>query len=159
MTTNLINELLSCPDMGWVSKAPCSLEALAQLIEQSGVALPDEYREFLCRSNGGIAGLDIQPFALNLWSCEQIITHNTEYEITSCLPGFFAFGDNGANESLAFDTREDRPNRVYSICLDSLDPDAVVLVAESFLDLLSHVIPLPDRTKEMENLGEVLRKS
>lgn len=154
MTNDVINVLLSCAEKGWVSNEPCSSEALSHLIENSCVSLPDQYIDFLSRSNGGFSGLNIQPLAMHLWPCEQVVQQNKDYEVSSYLPDFFAFADNGGNECLVFHVS----GEVHSVCLDSLDPDAVLIVADSFLDLLGHVVPLADRKEDIEYLGGELRK-
>lgn len=69
------------------------------------VTLPDDYKDFLLKSNGaeGTVGNNY----LVLWSVEEIIKLNEGYSVERLAPGLLLFGSNGGDEAYGFDTQSE----------------------------------------------------
>jgi hypothetical protein len=69
------------------------------------ITFPEDYKEFLLRSNGaeGIVGKAY----LVLWSVEEIIKLNEEYSVERFAPGLLLFGTDGGDEAYGFDTKSE----------------------------------------------------
>jgi hypothetical protein len=66
------------------------------------VTLPDQYLEFLARTNGAEGELALEPGWVQVWPAEEALVASEEYEIPQYLPGYFAFGGNGGGELFVF---------------------------------------------------------
>jgi hypothetical protein len=84
-------------------KAPADPEAIARLIERSGVGLPDEYLTFLAASDGGDG--DLGERWLEIWPIARVLD-----ELESGRPhyeGVMLFAGDGANTVFGFDRFRD----------------------------------------------------
>ena len=79
-------------------------EAIYQLERELNIKLPDEYKDFMQYSNGGVG--TIGDNYLEIWPIEEINSSNQELLVEEFAPGLLLFGGDGANELFAFDTRE-----------------------------------------------------
>jgi cell wall assembly regulator SMI1 len=113
-------------------------EHLLQVVEKdSGVLLPNDYRSFLMRSNGG-EGF-VGKHYLILWKAEELCQFNHDYQVNEYAPGFFMFGSTGGGDGFAFDTRS-TPYRVMQVPFIGMSVDDAFFVAESFTRLLERMI-------------------
>ena len=80
-------------------------EALDELRREAGFELPRSYLDLLERDNGGEGTLALAPGRYVLWPAEEVLVLNQGFEVDECYPGLFAFGSDGGQHMLAFDTR------------------------------------------------------
>lgn len=106
-----------------------SLGAIEALEVRLQIRLPDSYREFFQRHNGGEGFVGENYLAL--WPVESLIDHNMGYGTLEFLPWFFLIGSDGGGEGYGFDLRKRDPP-VLAIPFESLDERYAVLVADSF---------------------------
>jgi hypothetical protein len=66
------------------------------------VTLPEQYLEFLARTNGSEGELAVEPGWFQVWRVEEALVASEDYEIPEYLPGYFAFGGNGGGELFVF---------------------------------------------------------
>lgn len=100
---------------------------------EHGVALPDDYREFLTNF-GGCEGF-LGKHYLVLWNADQIVPYNVDYETNKYAPGLLLFGSNGAGEGFAFDLGKDCSNVVVVPFIGMCINDAK-RIASSFTEFL-----------------------
>jgi cell wall assembly regulator SMI1 len=113
---------------------PGVTEQVLQTVEAvPGLRLPDDYRDFLIRFNGG-EGF-IGKHYLILWKAEELHQFNRDYQVNEYAPGFFMFASDGGGDGFAFDTRSS-PYRVMEVPFIGMSLDDAFLVANSFMGLL-----------------------
>lgn len=110
--------------------APASEAALREAEQMLGVALPEDYKDFLRASNGGEGGVGAASYVM-LWGVEELAHLNQAYEVELGAPGFLAFGSNGGGEAFGFDTRSS-PWRVVQIPFVGMAWDVAWPLGESF---------------------------
>jgi hypothetical protein len=103
-------------------------------IENVGIDLPEDYREFLRLANGGEGFLENGAYA-QLWRAERLVTINREYEVPEFAPEAFFFGSNGGGEGYAFDRRSD-PMRIVAIPFVGMEMKVALHLAGSFTSFL-----------------------
>ena len=79
---------------------PVRPESLVEFEARSGVRLPDEYKSFLLRSNGG-EGFIGEAYIM-LSPLEELLEMNASYEVEINAPDLFVFGSDGGGEAFAF---------------------------------------------------------
>ena len=84
-----------------VHAGPAKPQALAQLAD-AHPELPPSYLAFLGCSNGAEGPLGVEPGWFVVWPAEEALIASEQYELPKYLPGYFAFGGNGAGELLIF---------------------------------------------------------
>ncbi|QEX18343.1 hypothetical protein FRZ44_36480 [Hypericibacter terrae] len=85
---------------------PPATPASLRLFEMTaGLALPQDYVDFLRYENGG-EGF-IGSAYLILWRVEELLELNRAYQVTDYAPGLLLFGSDGGGEAFAFDRRSD----------------------------------------------------
>jgi len=114
-----------------------SNEALNDVEHAFGKRLPDDYRAFLLRYNGG-EGF-IGKHYLVLWQVEQLVDFNKGYEISKYAPGFIVFASTGGGEGFAFDTRAN-PYPIRQVPFIGMSLEDGIFVAENFTRLLERMI-------------------
>ena len=87
---------------------------------------------FLARSNGG-EGFIGERYVW-LWKAEELITHNSGYQVAELFPNFFFIGTDGSGEAYAFDISGDDPT-VFDVPFIGMPSDANP-IADSFDALL-----------------------
>jgi hypothetical protein len=97
----------------WYRQAPAPEKAIQALIRESGLDLPEEYLTLLRYSNGGEGELAVEPLWFVIFPVQDALERNQGLQIAKRLPGYFAFGSSGGGCSLLFNTRENRPWKVY----------------------------------------------
>lgn len=86
---------------------PVGLSALQAFQKAAAFHLPQDYVEFLQRTNGG-EGLIGQNAYVILWPVEDLLEMNRAYQVDEYAPGLFIFGSDGGGEAFAFDRRSDK---------------------------------------------------
>ena len=134
-----IVELIQDASAAWDREIPAPEEAVARLVTESGLELPEDYLSFLRKSNGGEGELGVQPCWFQIWRAEDVIEFGAGYEVPKYASGFFAFGSNGGGEILAFDTRIGTPWTIVAIPCIGLKPDEAMLVTSSFKEFVAQM--------------------
>jgi hypothetical protein len=98
----------------WGRSPGATKEAITILSKHCPFELPSDYLDFLQFSNGADAGLPVDPLWCILFTAEEVLECNTDYEISEYLPGYFAIGSSGGGEILLFDTQTS-PWRVCTV--------------------------------------------
>lgn len=127
-----ILDILRDQSKQWDRFPPADEDAIADLVAATGFELPEEYLACLRYSNGGEGELAIEPGWFQLWSAEEVIPLNEDYEIEQNAPGFFGFGSSGGGELLAFDTRGAKPFKVVMIPFIPMTADEAIIIARDF---------------------------
>lgn len=112
---------------------PVSSEALRSAERDIGKLLPDDYKSFLLRHNGG-EGFIGEKYLI-LWRAEELSNFNEGYEVSKYAPGLVMFGSTGGGDGFAFDTRTS-PHRVMQVPFVGMRTDDEFYVAGSFSELL-----------------------
>jgi hypothetical protein len=139
---------------GW-TKSPAALPHEVDALHTKATILPTEYLELIRHSNGGFGPLDISPYYLCLWPVEDIQPSNERLEMSQNIPGFFAFGDNGSEELFVFSMVD---AKIYAIMKTQLEAEQAELVADSFVELISHVV-VQSSPHNWNEIGERLKNS
>jgi hypothetical protein len=117
----------------WDRVPPADESAIAALVQQSGLDLPQDYLAFLRFSNGGEGHINVEPGWFQIWPAEEVVESNRSFELEEELPGFFGFGSNGGGEMLAFDMRNGEPWSVVMVPFGPLEAEFAVKIADDFL--------------------------
>jgi SMI1/KNR4 family protein SUKH-1 len=133
-------DILETADYKWDRREPpASEDALAALAQFAGRDLPDDYIAFLRRQNGGALSYR-DTWYFHFWRAEDIPSWSAGYGFTPDeIPGTLVFGDDGADEALVMDLREERSDRrypIYAINYYSVEWKLAVPVAPNFRSLL-----------------------
>jgi hypothetical protein len=102
-----------------------------------GVALPEDYVEFLLRMDGG-EGL-VGDFFVRFLRAAELSAHNVGYEILKYAPWALLFGSNGAGEGIAFD-RESSPWKVVLVPFVEMEKEAALPFGDCFTDFLEKLV-------------------
>jgi SMI1 / KNR4 family (SUKH-1) len=128
-----IAELAQANASTWMQALPASEEAIAELQRQVGFDLPEDYLDFLGFSNGGCGDLPVNPWCFDsLWTAEDMIECNRDYQVSIYCPGFFGIGSSGGGEMFAFDVRRAQPWPVVIVPFIGMEPKAAIIVAKDF---------------------------
>jgi cell wall assembly regulator SMI1 len=113
---------------------PGATEEAIQAAERIfSLRLPDDYRDFLTRFNGG-EGFIGKHYVI-LWKAEELHQLNQDYQVSEYAPGFLMFASDGGGDGFAFDTRS-RSYRVMEVPFIGMSVDDAFFVADSFTELL-----------------------
>ena len=76
---------------------------------------------------------------LELWPLDRALERNREYGIARSLPGFFAFGSDGADELFLFDLRKDDGAAVCAVSAKAANAASVAPITKSFSEFLEGI--------------------
>jgi hypothetical protein len=113
---------------------PVDERSLSENEFKSGHALPSDFKDLLRTSNGGEGYLGNQ--YLMLWSIEEIIDYNAQYDVEKYAPGLLIFGSSGGGEAYAFDYRSGKFDGVVKIPFVGMDLKYTRALASTFTDFL-----------------------
>ena len=101
--------------------------------------LPPDYLNFLRFSNGAI-GIGPNLFVV-IWSTEEAVESNRDYNTDDLAPGLFLIGSDGCGNLLGIDTRSGEPDEMSYVWFDSMDMDwdAITTRCSSFGALLDYL--------------------
>ncbi|MCE9566910.1 MAG: SMI1/KNR4 family protein [Planctomycetes bacterium] len=125
----------------WDGDVPASPGEMADLIAWSPVPLPAEYLELLRLSNGGHASLAGYPSYSRIWPAQTAIESNQDYEVPEWVPGFVAFGDDGGEVLIGFDTRAGSPYPVRAVPFVPMAWSDATDVAGDFKEFIGRLLP------------------
>ncbi|HEY1011971.1 MAG TPA: SMI1/KNR4 family protein, partial [Herpetosiphonaceae bacterium] len=112
-------------------------DAIARLLDESGLPLPPAYLVTLRWSDGPTGELPSLPYRFQLWPAAQVMEQNAGYELARWVPGFFGIGSSGGGELIAFDTRQAPPWPVCAIPWIPLDEQDMLVIAPDFMAFLA----------------------
>lgn len=116
---------------------PAEMSAIAGLSARVGVALPENYLEFLRAHNGGEGFIGDNYIVF--WEAEEVIDFNREYEAETYAPGIFLFASNGGGEGYGFDTL-DAAMPIVRIPFIGMDRQHATPVATDLPDLFARLL-------------------
>ncbi|MBK9208525.1 MAG: SMI1/KNR4 family protein [Anaerolineales bacterium] len=126
-------------DANWNKEESAKLEAVQKLVDDAGKELPKDYLDLLLYCNGGEGELGIKPGWFRLWSAEDVIQLNKDYEIEKYIPEFFGFGSSGGGELIAFDMQKDKSWKIVMIPFVSMSPDEARIIANNFEEFVKAI--------------------
>ncbi len=135
-----VQKLLRNPRFRLEQGGPASPETVKQLQDGSPPNLPRTYLRFLQACNGARGKIPYEAGYLELWPLERVLEKNREHGVAKTLPGFFAFGSDGADELFLFDLRKDDGAAVCSVSAKSASPTAVAPITKSFSEFLEGIV-------------------
>lgn len=116
---------------------PGNIETLKKVEEYFKVILPKQYIDFMLTANGAEGDVGDNSY-LVLWSAEEIIELNKDYEVNEFAPGLLLFGSNGGMDAYAFDTRrESLP--IIEVPFIGMGLEEVKDCGDTFLDFLKYL--------------------
>jgi len=108
---------------------------------QSWFELPSDYVDFFRFSNGGYGDIPVQPkYFDSLWTAEEFLECNRDYEVAKYCDGFFGIGSSGTSgggEMFAFDMRSKKPWPVVAVPFIGMEADAALPVASDFCSFVA----------------------
>ncbi len=116
--------------------APADDVAIRRFEEGASVRLPDDYKQFLKRANGG-EGFVGHAYVI-LWSVEQLRELNNAYQVDEYGPGLLLFGSDGGGEAFAFDTRT-TPHNIVAVPFVGMELDEALPIAPNFGEFLEEL--------------------
>jgi cell wall assembly regulator SMI1 len=114
---------------GLGGKPGASDSAIEQAETELGWKMPQDYRDFLLKKNGG-EGL-IGDNYLILWSAEDLAQFNKDYEVLEYAPGLILIGSDGGGEGFAFDVRE-KPAPIVQVPFIGMALEYATVIAPDF---------------------------
>ncbi len=109
-------------------------ELTNEVIDRLRTASPDlasEYFAFLARNGGAESELAIDPGWIHVWEADYALTGSSEYGLADFLPGYFAFGSNGAGELFVIQRGAENPP-VFMVPAGDLNAGSLAQVADNF---------------------------
>ena len=109
--------------------APASDPDIRDFQTQGGINLPNDYLQFLKKTNGGSGFIGSN--YIEMWPLDKLAQYNRGYGADRYTPQLLMFGSNGGGEAFAFDRRTtDWP--VVIIPFTPLDIREAKIVSKSF---------------------------
>lgn len=102
--------------------------------ELIGSILPQDFQSFLRESNGGEGFIGRETYVI-LWSTEEIVRYNREYEVNDYCPELLLIGSNGSGEAYAYDRRAS-PWCVVQVPLVGMDYELCEEIGSNFDDFI-----------------------
>ena len=113
------------------NKLNYNLEAVEHLL---GFRLPEDYRYYLLNFSGFEDSLG--PEYCRLWSANELIQANNEYNIFERLPNTLGIGSNMGGEFIAIEYSGDKNHRIVLSLFIDLDAQYHICIGDSFTDFI-----------------------
>jgi len=134
-----IKDLLSDPNRKWNKKEGAASSSIDSLSSNAPFELPKAYLDLLLNTNGGEGDLGVEPGWCQLWSADDVVRFNREYEVQVNLPGCFAFGSNGAGEMFILRKLSNDEIQVEMVPFIPMQMDEAVQVAPNFEEFINEI--------------------
>lgn len=134
-----VPELIKDNSANWARAEPATELALQIMLGQIDLNLPIDYLDFLRCSNGGEGELPIPPYWFQIWAAEAVADANRDYNVTTNLPGYFAFGSSGGGELFLFDTRREPFRRIFTVPVIPMDENLAIEIAPDFQSFIAYM--------------------
>ena len=103
-------------------------------------SLPESYFKFLETTDGTEGELGVEPGWAVVWCAEDALVYSNQYQVPEYLPGYFAFGSNGAGELFVFSIEGGTAERqVQMVPAIGMAPEELQCVASSFGEFQKHI--------------------
>lgn len=115
-------------------RGPATNEAIRRAEVAFGIALPEDYRAFLARHDGGEGAVGAASY-LRLWPVESLESEHAAYGFREFCPLLIPFGSNGGGTAYAFDARQ---SRLPIVQVEFVGPDYELAMSagETFAEFL-----------------------
>lgn len=114
--------------------APADAAFVDSLAATLGVALPQDYLDFLKQHDGGYAFIGEEYFVF--WQVQELAQFNRDYQVEALAPGVFLFGADGGGEGYGFDT-EDAAMPIVRVPFIGMERQYAEPVAQSLTELFA----------------------
>ena len=135
-----VQKLLRNPRFRLEQGGAAEPESVKQFQEAAPPNLPRTYLRFMQACNGARGKIPYETGYIDLWPLERALEKNREHGVPRSLPGFFAFGSDGADELFLFDLRKVDGAAVCSVSTKSPTAAAVAPITKSFSEFLEGVV-------------------
>jgi hypothetical protein len=134
-----VKDLIKRLRRNWEKRRGASETALVRTEKLLGVSFPEDYKEFLRWSNGGEGSFG--DYALFLWSTDDLICDNDDYEIPQWLPGVIGIGSDGGGNAYILDFRKSPEfPRLAVVPMGALSDECVEPLGDSFREGLLRML-------------------
>lgn len=113
---------------------PATVEAIKAFEEASKLCLPLDYKRVLLEANGFEGFVDGGSY-LVLWSVDDLMSFNVDYEVSKHCPGLLLIGSDGSGEAFAIDF-DDSAKPIVQIPFVGMSRAHVQLVARDFSEFI-----------------------
>ena len=113
---------------------PAEETAIKKAEQNLGVSLPEQYKEFLRKTNGAEGPIGETNY-LALWALELVEEINKGSDTRSFLPGLLLFGSDGGDETYAFDSNRDFV--ILDVPFAAFDIEETEVIAETFEEFIN----------------------
>ena len=110
--------------------SPASISDFVEVEEAIGFQLPDDYKQFLCKMNGGEGFIGNGSY-LMLWSASELAIFNIEYESAIYCPNVLLIGSNGGGEAFGID-RENAELHYVQVPFIGMSRSLIEVLSSSF---------------------------
>jgi len=135
-----VEKLLASPHFKWERREPADREALEGFRTAAPPNLPNTYLKFMRATNGGSGEGPFNAGWVEVWPVGEAMERNEELGILQRLPGFFAFGSDGADRVYVFDIREEDGAAVCSVSAEKVEAGGVDELTGSFSEFLQRIV-------------------
>ncbi|OPA94851.1 SMI1/KNR4 family protein [Pseudomonas fluorescens] len=118
--------------------APADAACVDSLVATLGVALPQDYLDFLKQHNGGDVLIGEEYFVF--WQVQELAEFNRDYQVELYAPGIFLFGADGGGEGYGFDI-EDAAMPIVRVPFIGMERQYAEPVAPSLTELFARSAP------------------
>ena len=111
-----------------------------QFREHAPANLPRTYVRFLEACDGARGKIPYDTGYIEFFSVQRVLDENRSHHVAQSLPGFFAFGSDGADELYVFDLRKDDGAPVCSVSVKSASVSGIAPITNSFSEFLEGIV-------------------
>ncbi len=135
-----VEKLLASPHFKWEQREPADREVFEGFRAAAPANLPNTYMKFMRVTDGGSGEAPFHAGWVEVWPLSEAVGRNDELGIGDKLPGFFAFGSDGADQLFVFDIRQEDGAAVCSIPSEKVEPDQLDRLCGSFSEFLQRIV-------------------
>ncbi|MFI5316280.1 MAG: SMI1/KNR4 family protein [Myxococcota bacterium] len=117
-----------------------------QFQEHAPPNLPRTYARFMEACNGARGKIPYDTGYIEFFALETVLAQNGAHRIEQTLPGFFAFGSDGADELYVFDLRKEDGAPVCSVSAKAPSVSGVSPITNSFSEFLEGIVMMSGAT-------------
>lgn len=115
--------------------AGASKSSLDKIASKAKISLPNDYVKFMLTTDGAEGPIGKNSYTA-IWSAEEVITLNEDYDVDEYAPGILLFASDGGNIGYAFDMRTER---IQVVSVDLLDLSLSASLGATFSEFLEHL--------------------
>ncbi len=135
-----VQKLLRNPRFRLEQGDEATLDLVKQFQHDAPPNVPRTYLRFMQACNGARGKIPYDTGFIELWPLERVLDQNREYGIDCELPGYFAFGTDGADEIFVFDLRKEDGAPVCAVQAKSAGSTKVTPLTNSFSEFLEGIV-------------------